>query len=47
VDFFHAAEHLSAALAAAYGDGTTETRARFEGLRINVRIRRTVRGEGS
>jgi hypothetical protein len=37
VDFFHAAEHLSAALAAAYGDGTTETRARFEGLRINLR----------
>jgi hypothetical protein len=37
VDFFHAAEHLNAALAAAYGDGTTETRRRFEGLRFSLR----------
>jgi hypothetical protein len=33
VDFFHAAEHLSDALAAAYGDGTTEARRRFTLLR--------------
>jgi hypothetical protein len=33
VDFFHAAEHLNAALAAAYGDGTVETRERFAHLR--------------
>jgi hypothetical protein len=37
VDFFHTAEHLNAALAAAYGDGTTETRRRFEGLRFSLR----------
>jgi hypothetical protein len=37
VDFFHAAEHLNAALASAYGDGTIETRRRFEGLRFNLR----------
>jgi hypothetical protein len=33
LDFFHAAEHLNAALAAAYGDGTVEQRARFASLR--------------
>ena len=33
VDFFHAAEHLSDALAAAYGDGTREARRRFADLR--------------
>jgi hypothetical protein len=33
IDFFHAAEHLGQALAAAYGDGTRETRLRFEELR--------------
>jgi hypothetical protein len=34
VDFFHAAEHLSAALASVYGDGTVESRRRFEDLRF-------------
>jgi hypothetical protein len=33
IDFFHAAEHLSAAIAAVYGDGTHETRRRFHDLR--------------
>jgi hypothetical protein len=33
VDFFHAAEHLNAAVAAAYGDGTIEARRRFNDLR--------------
>lgn len=33
VDFFHAAEHLNAAVAAAYGDGTVEARRRFADLR--------------
>jgi hypothetical protein len=33
IDFFHAAEHLSDALAAAYGDGSTEARRRFAELR--------------
>lgn len=33
VDFFHAAEHLSAAVAAAYGDGSVEARRRFADLR--------------
>lgn len=33
VDFFHATEHLNAALAAAYGDGTVEARGRFVYLR--------------
>ena len=33
VDFFHAAEHLHGALAAAYGDGTPKTRERFATLR--------------
>ncbi len=30
LDFFHAAEHLSAALGSAYGDGTVEARRHFE-----------------
>lgn len=33
IDFFHAVEHLSAALGAAYGDGSTEARARLVELR--------------
>jgi hypothetical protein len=33
LDFFHASEHLSAAIAAVYGDGTTKTRHKFELLR--------------
>jgi hypothetical protein len=33
VDFFHAAEHLNAAVAAAYGDGTVAARRRFNDLR--------------
>lgn len=33
VDFFHAAEHLNDAIAAAYGVGTVETRRRFADLR--------------
>lgn len=33
LDFFHATEHLSAAIAAAYGDGTTKSRHKFEELR--------------
>jgi hypothetical protein len=33
VDFFHAAEHLNAALADVYGDGTVEARRRFATLR--------------
>lgn len=37
VDFFHAAEHLNAAIAAAYGDGTTESRQRFATLRFVLR----------
>jgi hypothetical protein len=37
VDFYHAAEHLNAALASVYGDGTIETRRRFEDLRFVLR----------
>jgi len=37
VDFFHASEHLHAAIAAAYGDGTRETRHRYEVLRDTLR----------
>lgn len=37
VDFFHAAEHLNAAVAAAYGDGTTEARRNFNDLRFVLR----------
>jgi hypothetical protein len=33
VDFFHATEHLGAALSAAYGDGSRKSRLRFEELR--------------
>lgn len=33
LDFFHASEHLHAAIAAAYGDATRETRHRYEDLR--------------
>jgi hypothetical protein len=33
LDFFHATEHLAAALAAVYGDGKLETRHKFESLR--------------
>lgn len=33
IDFFHAAEHLGAALAAAYGDGSRQARLRFQELR--------------
>lgn len=33
IDFFHAAEHISSALAAAYGDGSIEARRRFFDLR--------------
>lgn len=33
VDFYHAAEHLSDGVAAAYGDGTVEARQRFNDLR--------------
>jgi hypothetical protein len=37
LDFFHASEHLHAAIAAAYGDGTRETRHRYETLRDQLR----------
>lgn len=37
LDFFHATEHLHAAVAAAYGDGTTKTRHRYEELREVLR----------
>ena len=37
LDFFHASEHLHVALAAAYGDGTRETRHRHESLRDTLR----------
>lgn len=37
IDFFHASEHLHAALAAAYGDGSRETRHRFEDYRDRLR----------
>jgi hypothetical protein len=37
LDFFHASEHLHAAIAAAYGDGTRETRERYEHLREVLR----------
>lgn len=33
LDFFHATEHLAAAIAAVHGDGTTATRHKFERLR--------------
>ncbi len=37
VDFFHASEHLHAALANVYGDGTHQTRFRHETLRETLR----------
>ncbi|HYX63222.1 MAG TPA: hypothetical protein VE935_03270 [Burkholderiales bacterium] len=37
IDFFHASEHLHAAVAAAYGDATRETQYRFETLRDTLR----------
>jgi hypothetical protein len=37
VDFFHASEHLHAAIATVYGDGTRETRHRHEVLRDTLR----------
>jgi hypothetical protein len=37
VDFFHASEHLHAAIADVYGDGTHETRFRHETLRETLR----------
>ena len=37
VDFYHATEHLHAAIAAAYGDGTLETSHRYEKLRETLR----------
>jgi hypothetical protein len=37
VDFYHAAEHLNAAVAAAYGDGTTDARRSFADLRFVLR----------
>ena len=37
LDFFHASEHLHAAIAAVYGDGTHETRFRHETLRETMR----------
>jgi len=37
IDFFHASEHLHAAVAAAYGDATRETQYRFETLRETLR----------
>jgi hypothetical protein len=47
-DFFHASEHLHAAVAAAYGDGTIKTRHRYEELRETLRdepggVRRVIR----
>ncbi|MCC6997994.1 MAG: hypothetical protein IT370_25500 [Deltaproteobacteria bacterium] len=37
LDFFHATEHLHAAIAAAYGDGARETCHRYETLRDTLR----------
>lgn len=37
LDFFHAAEHLNAALGAYYGDGSVDARHRFEKLRETLR----------
>lgn len=37
LDFFHATEHLHAAIAAAYGDGTRETQFRYQSLRDILR----------
>ena len=38
IDFFHLAEHLGAALSAAYGDGTRQTRRRFEDCRRTLYV---------
>ena len=40
IDFFHASEHLHAAIAAAYGDGTHETQFRYATLRDTLRDER-------
>jgi hypothetical protein len=37
IDFFHAAEHLGQAIASAYGDGTRQTRLRFQEMREVLR----------
>ena len=37
VDFFHAGEHLHAAIATVYGDGTHETQFRYATLRDTLR----------
>lgn len=37
LDFYHAAEHLNAALGSVYGDGSVEARKRFEALRFTLR----------
>lgn len=37
IDFFHASEHLHAAIASAYGDGTHETQFRYETLKETLR----------
>jgi hypothetical protein len=37
LDFYHAAEHLNAALGSVYGDGTVEARKRFDALRFVLR----------
>lgn len=37
LDFYHAAEHLSGALGAAYGDGSVQTQRRFNNLRHVLR----------
>ena len=37
LDFYHAAEHLNAALGSVYGDGTVDARKRFEALRFTLR----------
>ena len=36
LDFFHASEHLSAAVAAAYGNGTKKSRRKYEELRTRL-----------
>jgi hypothetical protein len=46
VDFFHASEHLHAAIANVYGDSTRETRHRHEVLRDTLRDDVGGRGEG-
>jgi hypothetical protein len=37
LDFFHASQHLHAAVAAAYGDATRETQYRYEALKETLR----------